>query len=226
MIADQVYTICAEHFAQMSPKERAELFGKTMADAVKTFVASKTVAAVGKKAFKTPLHKPSHNIAHVVDQFKRAKKVNPAAQLVTTDGTTVNVQPAKEKLVQLQENANQNLPGNLTHKEIVTESNLVVPQIGEKLKYIFGKATGSAHNIERSTDMAKQLSRIGIFDNASGNSYLKNHLTEALNNPNNILKIQNNGRIVRESLLMGPNGGLKMHSIWEGNKLITVELFG
>ena len=35
---------------------------------------------------------------------------------------------------------------------------------GEKLTYLFGKATGSLHNIERSTDMARQLARIGIFD--------------------------------------------------------------
>ena len=40
------------------------------------------------------------------------------------------------------------------------------------------------------------------------------------------LPTQANGRIIKESLLMGPYGGLKMHSIWEGNKLITIELFG
>lgn len=38
--------------------------------------------------------------------------------------------------------------------------------------------------------------------------------------------LQDNGRFMRESLLMGPNGGLNVQSIWENNRLITVELFG
>ncbi|WP_345231342.1 hypothetical protein, partial [Olivibacter ginsenosidimutans] len=42
--------------------------------------------------------------------------------------------------------------------------------IGTKLEYVFGKATGSAHNIERSTGMLRQLESVGIFDNAAGRS--------------------------------------------------------
>jgi len=51
-------------------------------------------------------------------------------------------------------------------------------------------------------------------------------LTKVLNDPNNISRIQSNGRIIRESLLMGPRGGLKVESIWDGTKLITVKLLG
>lgn len=32
---------------------------------------------------------------------------------------------------------------------------------------MFGKATGAAHNIERSTGMLRQLESVGIFDNAA-----------------------------------------------------------
>jgi len=42
-----------------------------------------------------------------------------------------------------------------------------------KLAYVFGKATGSAHNIERSTGMLRQLESVGIFDNAAGLLWLQ-----------------------------------------------------
>lgn len=42
----------------------------------------------------------------------------------------------------------------------------------------------------------------------------------------NIAKVQSNGRLLRESLLMGPRGALKVESIWENGKLITVVLIG
>jgi RHS repeat-associated protein len=100
------------------------------------------------------------------------------------------------------------------------------PIIGSKLDYMFGKATGSIHNIQRSVDMLRQLNRIGIFDNNSGRNYVMNAFIQAFKDPNTIAKIQENGRTVREFLLMGPNGGVKVQSIWEGAKLITFELFG
>lgn len=96
--------------------------------------------------------------------------------------------------------------------------------IGTKLEYVFGRATGSAHNIERSTEMLRQLESVGIFDNAAGRSLLKSHLESVYSGTEGVL--QSNGRYLRESLLMGRNGGLKVESVWEGNKLITVKLLG
>lgn len=99
-----------------------------------------------------------------------------------------------------------------------------VANIGRKLEYLLGKATGSAHNIERSTGMLRQLESIGIFDNAAGRLVLSDHLKAVFGNAVGLS--QSNGRVLRESLLMGPNGGLKVESIWEGNQLITVKLIG
>ena len=96
--------------------------------------------------------------------------------------------------------------------------------IGNKLEYVFGKATGAAHNIARSKQMLLQLQRIGIFDNKAGRAYLSKHLNEVFQFVEG--EVQANGRTLRESLLMGPNGALKMNSIWDGDKLITIELFG
>ncbi|GHT71674.1 hypothetical protein FACS1894174_09630 [Bacteroidia bacterium] len=72
--------------------------------------------------------------------------------------------------------------------------------------------------------MLRQLESIGIFDNAAGRSLVKSHLENAYKETIGIL--QSNGNVLRESLLMGPNGGLGVQSYWEGNKLITVIFLG
>jgi hypothetical protein len=105
-------------------------------------------------------------------------------------------------------------------------SRSLIPSLGRKLDYLFGQATGSAHNVRRSHDMFYQLRRIGISDNSAGRQYIADHLTAVLNNSRNVAAIQPNGRVVRESSLMGPFGGLKMESIWDGTKLITARLYG
>ena len=101
------------------------------------------------------------------------------------------------------------------------------PEFGKKLEYIFGNAKGNKHNIDRSKAMERQLNSIGIYDNANGRKLVIDNLTEAFYNPSSIrLPVQDNGRIVRESLLAGPNGLVKVESVWEGVKLITVTLLG
>ena len=71
-----------------------------------------------------------------------------------------------------------------------------LPVLGNKLNYLFGKATGSLHNVERSTGMLRQLQSIGIFDNVYGNAYLRAHLGRIYNSTNqweNIKRIFING---------------------------------
>ena len=99
-----------------------------------------------------------------------------------------------------------------------------LPELGQKLSYLFGEATGSVHNVERSTGMLRQLESIGIFNNAEGRAYLAEQLTEAYKTAQGV--VQSNGRVLRESIVMGPNGAVKMESIWEGTKLITAKLIG
>jgi len=74
--------------------------------------------------------------------------------------------------------------------------------------------------------MLRQMERIGLPDNPSTRKILEDHFTKVLNDPNNISWIQAPGRIVKESLLMGPRGGVKAESIWDGTRLITVKLLG
>jgi hypothetical protein len=102
----------------------------------------------------------------------------------------------------------------------------VAPQLGSKLEYFLGRATGNAHNIERSTQMLRQLERVGLPDTPATRQYLTEHLTGVLRDPSNIVRVQENGRIVRESLLMGPRGALKLETVWDDARLITANLFG
>lgn len=100
------------------------------------------------------------------------------------------------------------------------------PDIGSKLEYFLGRATGSAHNIERSQEMLRQLERIGLPDTAATRQLLTDLLASTLRDQSNIASIQANGRVVRDALLAGPRGFLKFETIWQGAKLITGNLFG
>lgn len=123
-----------------------------------------------------------------------------------------------------------NIEVHKSHNFYVSKANLLVhnecvPDLGRKLEYVFGNATGHAHNVERSTDLARQLNRIGIQGDASGRQLLTEHFTMTLNNPMNIV-LEEGAKQTRESLLAGPGGFLKMRSVWQNNRLVTVFLFG
>jgi hypothetical protein len=99
------------------------------------------------------------------------------------------------------------------------------PDLGRKLDYIFGKATGNEHNIARSSEMLRQLERVGLPDTFANRRLITEHLATVLNDVSNIVQAQG-GRVVRESLLMGPRGAVKLETVWEGAKLITIKVFG
>jgi hypothetical protein len=98
--------------------------------------------------------------------------------------------------------------------------------LGSKLEFLFGNASGTKKNIDRSQAMQSQLKSIGLNDDATTRSYVANHMNSILNDPSNIVRVQPDGRAVRESLLSGPTGIVKMETIWDGNKLITIKVFG
>ena len=109
---------------------------------------------------------------------------------------------------------------------IVNESGVAIRKadIGRKLDYVFGKSkvTEDGHNITRSIGTLKALERIGFLDNAENRSFLAKHLNDVLQATDNVKEIQDKGRILKESLLMGRFGAVKLESIWEGDKLITI----
>ena len=103
--------------------------------------------------------------------------------------------------------------------------NQVKPDLGNKLDYAFGKASGNPHSISRSMDNAAQLSKIGIYDNTAGRQILVTHFTNTFY-ANQSLIINSCGRVSVESLLAGPGGFLGVKSVWQANKLITFIFIG
>ena len=94
--------------------------------------------------------------------------------------------------------------------------------LGRKLDYILGKATGSVKNVQRSQSMLREMERAGLPDSPATRQYLTEHLTQVARQSGGIT--QANGRVVKESLLMGPGGkAVKLETIWEGTKLITIK---
>jgi hypothetical protein len=74
--------------------------------------------------------------------------------------------------------------------------------------------------------MLRQLQRIGFDDNPQTRELLKRAMKEILNDSSNILRTQADGTVVRESLLAGPGGMMKVETVWDGVKLITAKLIG
>lgn len=87
-------------------------------------------------------------------------------------------------------------------------------KIRQKLNYLFGQAKGSPETIIRTTEMLRMLESVGIFDTDENRSYLLSYLENIFDNTNNIIKIQSDGRVIKDSFLMGKTGGLRMQTVW------------
>ncbi len=82
---------------------------------------------------------------------------------------------------------------------------------------------GPSFKIERSQAMPQQLESIGLRDTGARRQLLTGNLKKVFRQSG---VAQADGRILRESLLMRPNGGLKVQSIWEEDCLITFIVHG
>ena len=172
---------------------------------------------IGRKSNTTTLSK---------DKLKNAKKSSPSL--------SKNQQKMQSQTV------GSTLSGNtdLVPKNNKNSSNA---DLGNKLDYLFGKASGDKHNIERSKAMQAELQKIGIHNTPSGKEYISNHLNDVLKDPTNISNVETRSYTIkelpdkpvvkytattRESLLMGPGGAVMVKSIWNGNRLLTAIVEG
>ena len=92
-------------------------------------------------------------------------------------------------------------------------------QLIKKLDYLFGKATGTPHNIDRSTGLLKSLQSIGINDTPSGRSYMLNQL-EVIRTTVGLSETS------YSSLIYGSGGILNMVTCWSNGVLKTVFIYG
>ncbi|RYC46182.1 hemolysin BL-binding protein [Pectobacterium zantedeschiae] len=94
---------------------------------------------------------------------------------------------------------------------IQTISNSVID--AKKFDYLFGRASGSAHTLDRTNQLSLEMKRLGITDDMSGHAMLAEHFTAATKDPNNIVKKytdQYGSFEVRESFFIGPSGKATM----------------
>jgi hypothetical protein len=94
-------------------------------------------------------------------------------------------------------------------------------KIAQKLNYLFGKASGNPQTIIRSKEMLRLLESIGIFDTPENRDYILNYLENVFYDETNIIETQADGRMIKDSLLMGKQGGLRMQTVWSEDILIT-----
>ena len=94
-------------------------------------------------------------------------------------------------------------------------------QISQKLEYVFGNATGSKHNIDRSQGLLDQVQSIGINDTPKGRQYMLEQIMEI---PDTVSELATRNKY--SSLLFGPSGIRQMDTIWENGKLITIYIYG
>ncbi|WPN51518.1 hemagglutinin repeat-containing protein [Pseudomonas sp. P9_2] len=78
-----------------------------------------------------------------------------------------------------------------------------------KFDYLFGRVASNSHNAARSNQLALEMKRLGVPDNAAGRQMLTDHLTLSAKTDGNVMSTFSNqyGKFeVRESLFMGPSG--------------------
>ncbi|HVB21156.1 MAG TPA: hypothetical protein VNG51_04340 [Ktedonobacteraceae bacterium] len=101
--------------------------------------------------------------------------------------------------------------GGNTNKKVVIDNN--------KFRYIFGKATGRQHNLDRSNGMALQMKRLGVLDNSDCIGLLTDNLQAAALDDTNVTSTRSTewGTFIeKESLFAGPSGKFALfRSIWQ-----------
>jgi len=94
-----------------------------------------------------------------------------------------------------------------------TESRAVIPE--GKWDYIFGRVTSNAHNLERSQQLERSLNKIGVFDTAAGRGLIQEHMDATAASTSNVVEAYTDAwgaHQVRESLLFGPQGAVKLET--------------
>jgi filamentous hemagglutinin len=85
--------------------------------------------------------------------------------------------------------------------------------------FLFGRASGNAHNVARTNQNALQMSRLGIPDTEQGYALLRNHLEGVGSSSDNVIRTysdQYGSYEIRESLFAGPSGQFaKFESTWQ-----------
>ncbi|WP_460355875.1 WXG100-like domain-containing protein [Actinoallomurus acanthiterrae] len=98
-----------------------------------------------------------------------------------------------------------------------------------KYDYMFGRVVKGSHNAPRSAQNLAQLNRIGIHDTPEGRQVLSDFFNQQVSSDSNIVRSYSNqyGDFqIREGVLAGPGGFLKVETAWQitenGPRLTTI----
>jgi uncharacterized protein RhaS with RHS repeats len=109
---------------------------------------------------------------------------------------------------------------NAVGDEVESKTEGLVADLGRKLDYFFGLATGSEPNVERSLSMKATLEKIGIADTPENRGIMAAYFNRVLNSQNFIDGAKKGFQMI-EWPLIGPSGAVKVQTVWDGNRLIT-----
>lgn len=121
-------------------------------------------------------------------------------------------------------------------------NNKAEPEFGNKIDYLFGKAKGNQHNLERTNGMKNELEiKMEITDNYDNRSYIMQKLKESYYDNNSIANIEQMSYIAkeipgkpkvywtgvtRETFIMGPDRGAVFQTLWDDNVLKNIIIKG
>lgn len=94
-----------------------------------------------------------------------------------------------------------------------------------KFDYLFGRVASNSHNAPRSNQLALEMKRLGVPDNAAGRQMLTDHLALSAKTEGNVINTFSNqyGKFeVKESLFVGPSG--KAANFQSTSRLSMMEL--
>lgn len=104
--------------------------------------------------------------------------------------------------------------------EVVPNRTVVIDE--GKFDYLFGRVTSNPHNTARSQQLQSELGHIGIWDTPSGRQTLTTHFDGVASDPSSVVRTFSETRdgvtqnfTVRESLLAGPGGFVRLETTFE-----------
>ncbi|MBP1863496.1 hypothetical protein BD780_000819 [Clostridium tetanomorphum] len=116
------------------------------------------------------------------------------------------------------------------------------PDFGKKLDYLFGKATGNQHNLERTAGMESELAKkMGITDTPENREYIMQKIRESYLDNSSISKVEQMSYVAkelpgkptlnwtgttRETFIMGPDRGAMLQTLWDDNVLKNIIVRG
>ncbi|MBA1243846.1 two-partner secretion domain-containing protein [Pseudomonas japonica] len=190
--------------------------GKLAGDLLGLFVAAKGVVSITARLPSAA----SKVVGSVTDAIESTKA---PAKSVTAADQTVKPATGSPAWDGTESAYSENLSGSYTSGS-TTVNGQVVQNAGDfgaelgrkaveiapgKFDYLFGRVASSSHNSARSNQLALEMKRLGVPDNAAGRQMLTEHLSLSANTDGNVMSTYSTqyGKFeIRESLFIGPSG--------------------